>query len=114
MVSHCANPECRAEFKFLNSGNLYAFEWQFAATEFFWLCSACLPRLTLYLDSMGHVAARLRSEVASQYPSESVGCLRLIYSVTGSISPFPIGPVHESALVKPLSAYSYSSSTDAA
>jgi hypothetical protein len=44
MVSQCANPKCRAEFLYLNSGKLFA---QFhdsthsSHVEFFWLCGNC-------------------------------------------------------------------------
>lgn len=44
MVSCCVNPACRTEFRSLNTGVLYAAERGSADTEFFWLCSACVPR----------------------------------------------------------------------
>ncbi len=56
MVSCCANPPCRIEFKLLNGGDLYALERRSANTEFFWLCSACVPMVALRLDAMGGVS----------------------------------------------------------
>lgn len=45
MASRCVNPACRTEFKFSNTGDLYALERRSADTGFFWLCFACLRDL---------------------------------------------------------------------
>jgi len=58
MVSRCVNPQCHAEFRFLNEGNLFALERRSADTEFFWLCPSCIPHLCVSLDAMGHVTVR--------------------------------------------------------
>ncbi len=63
MVSCCVNPACRTEFKLLNTGDLYALERRSADTEFFWLCSACVPVVALGLDAMEGVSVRPRSDV---------------------------------------------------
>jgi len=47
MVSCCVNPACRTEFRSLNTGVLYAVERRSVDTEFFWLCSACVPVVTM-------------------------------------------------------------------
>lgn len=68
MVSHCANPECRAPLHYLRSGRLYRFDVQ-SPTEpcrdvpdmvcaakskrtavFFWLCEQCCSRFVLDFD----------------------------------------------------------------
>ena len=66
MVSCCVNPACRTEFKLLNTGDLYALERRSADTEFFWLCSACVPVVALGLDAMGGVSVRPRSDAAAR------------------------------------------------
>ena len=78
MVSCCANPACRIEFKLLNGGDLYALERRSADTEFFWLCSACVPMVALRLDAMGGVSARLRSDALRPQPPHSDSLLRLV------------------------------------
>jgi hypothetical protein len=58
MVSRCVNPQCRAEFRLLNEGSLFALERRSADTEFFWLCPSCIPHLCVSLDPMGHVSVQ--------------------------------------------------------
>jgi hypothetical protein len=43
MVSHCANPECRAPFVYFREGKLIAVtdRFQHEHVEFFWLCGRC-------------------------------------------------------------------------
>ena len=79
MVSCCANPACRIEFKLLNGGDLYALERRSADTEFFWLCSACVPLVALRLDAMGGISARPRSDALRPQPPHSDSLLRLVY-----------------------------------
>ncbi len=71
MVSCCANPPCRIELKLLNGGDLYALERRSADTEFFWLCSACVPIVALRLDAMAGVSARPRSDAPRPHPPHS-------------------------------------------
>jgi hypothetical protein len=80
MVDCCANLECRAEFKRLHSGNLYARERRASDTEFFWLCSECAPRFDLMLDPDGRLSFRPRSEPRHMHPLNREDNLRLITS----------------------------------
>ena len=56
MVNDCVNPACGTELNVFNTGELYALERRSADTEFFWLCPACVPVVTLGLDATGSVA----------------------------------------------------------
>lgn len=68
MVSCCVNPACRTEFRSLNAGVLYAVERGSVDTEFFWLCSACVPRVPLCLDPTGCISVRPRCDAVRQPP----------------------------------------------
>jgi hypothetical protein len=68
MLSKCANPGCRNEFRYLHDGKLYLidskavafarrslsanarYERTFAALEYVWLCSSCAVDLTIHAD----------------------------------------------------------------
>lgn len=63
MISHCANPACRAPLHFLRSGRLYRFDVKSPgepnaictskptrAAIFFWLCQECSSRFSLKFD----------------------------------------------------------------
>jgi hypothetical protein len=78
MVSHCVNPTCRTEFQLFNTGEIYAHERPTADTKFFWLCSACGPKVELYLDPGGCVSVRPRSDVNRPQPPHPEGYLRLV------------------------------------
>lgn len=78
MVSCCVNPACRTEFRSLNTGLLYAVERRSADTEFFWLCSACVPVVALSLDSTGCVSVRPQSDAIRPQPPNPDGYLRLV------------------------------------
>ena len=78
MISCCVNPACRAEFKLLNAGDLYAHERPSDDTEFFWLCSACAPKVDLQLDPNGRVSVRPRSDINLARPPHPDGDLRLV------------------------------------
>ena len=78
MVRCCVNPACRTEFRSLNTGVLYAVERRSAATEFFWLCSACVPVVALSLDLMGRVSVRPLSDAIHPQPPHPDGYLRLV------------------------------------
>ena len=78
MVTSCVNPACRTEFRFLNIGNLYALERRSKDTEFFWLCSACVPVVALSLDPMGCVSVRPQSDAIRPQPPHPDGYLRLV------------------------------------
>ncbi len=66
MVSKCANPKCRAVFRYLHEGKLFEFEVKTIdgggsgqkhyetlsrEIECFWLCSSCALTMTLVRDS---------------------------------------------------------------
>jgi hypothetical protein len=78
MVDCCANPTCRAEFKMLHSGDLYALERRAADTEFFWLCSECAPQLDLVLNVEGHLSFRPQCDARHARPVDPNITLRLI------------------------------------
>ncbi len=78
MASSCVNPACRTEFKFFNTGDLYALERRSADTEFFWLCSACVPSVALYLDPTGCVSVRPRCDAVRPQPPHPDCYLRLV------------------------------------
>ncbi len=63
MLSKCANPTCRALFRYLHEGKLYvigpkeALDWhkpkcsaKSGQVEYAWLCSACCLHLTIQTD----------------------------------------------------------------
>ena len=87
MVSSCVNPACCAEFKLLNGGDLYALERRSTDTEFFWLCSACVPVVALRLDAMGGISVRPRSDAQRPQPPHSDSHLRLV--ARSSMDPMP-------------------------
>jgi hypothetical protein len=78
MVDCCANPACRAEFKLLTTGDLYALERRCADTEFFWLCSACFARYELQLDSHSTPTIIPRAIRQHTRPAAREATLRLI------------------------------------
>jgi hypothetical protein len=78
MVDCCVNPECRADFRQFNSGDLYALERRAANTEFFWLCSECAPQFDLLLDVAGRLSFRPRGERGLRRPDNPDRNLRLV------------------------------------
>jgi hypothetical protein len=78
MVSYCVNPSCRAESKVFDMGDLYALERRSADTEFFWLCSDCVPVVALCLDPLGSVLVRPQSDTVRPQPPHPDGYLRLV------------------------------------
>ena len=80
MVSCCVNPACRTEFRSLNTGNIYAVERRSADTEFFWLCSACVPVIALSLDSTGSISVGPRVGAGHLQAPHPDSRLRLVYS----------------------------------
>ena len=80
MVSRCVNPACHAEFRSLHTGDIYAVERRAADTEFFWLCSACVPLVALSLDSTGNVSVEPRGDAGHLHEPHPNSRLRLVYS----------------------------------
>lgn len=78
MIKHCSNPNCRAAFKVFSGAHIYGYERQSANTEFFWLCSACVTKLALYLDPAGSVSVRPWSDISRVQPPHPDGNLRFI------------------------------------
>jgi hypothetical protein len=78
MVDRCANPACRAEFKLLSMGDLYAYERPSASTEFFWLCSACGTKVELCLDPKGGISVRPRDGNNRPQLPDPDGHLRIV------------------------------------
>ena len=78
MVSYCVNPACHTEFRSLNTGALYAVERRSVSTEFFWLCSACVPVVALSLDPMGCISVRPKSDAVRSQPPHPDGYLQLV------------------------------------
>jgi len=97
MVDCCANPACRAEFRLLNSGDLYALERRSQDTEFFWLCSACFAHYELQLDSHGKPAIIPRATRQYTRPAAPEATLRLICCAIRRIPWRNTGPSNEPA-----------------
>lgn len=64
-VSHCANPECHAEFKRLGQGTLFICPSDPDVTvnrlrqTVIWLCDACAPEFGLQFEPNRHGAGEL-------------------------------------------------------
>lgn len=76
MVSHCANSNCAAPFRFMHTGRIYRFDFAVEGstdhiqdilwdengiprrTEMFWLCDECMHHYTLEQDASGNVVLR--------------------------------------------------------
>jgi len=86
MVSRCFNPGCQAEFRALNSGSLYAFERRSADTKFLWLCSACVPLVSLFINPTGSVAVGPKLIGGLRQRPNETSRLRLVYN---SLEPAP-------------------------
>jgi hypothetical protein len=80
MIRCCINPLCRAKFRSLNTGVIYAVERRSADTEFFWLCSSCVPVVALSLDSMGSISVGPRCDAGRLQRPHPDSRLRLLYS----------------------------------
>lgn len=78
MVDCCANPACRAAFRQLSGGDLYALEPRSADTEFFWLCAACASRFSLYLNAVETISLRPRGHGRPPYQLHPGGDVRLV------------------------------------
>lgn len=78
MLSKCANPGCREEFRSIRKGRLFFAEPTTARTtgvtpamrkrdklECFWLCDTCCKLMTVSVDSDHHVAITPIQEPAS-------------------------------------------------
>jgi hypothetical protein len=80
MVSSCINPACHTELKLLRSGDLYALERRSANTEFFWLCAACVPVVSLFLDLTGSVSVGHKFLTRLRQRPDPKTRLTLVYS----------------------------------
>jgi hypothetical protein len=78
MVNNCANPVCRAAFKLLDSGDLYALERQTSNTEFYWLCPECASRFELDLNTWSGILLRHRGEQGHADMPRPEASLRLV------------------------------------
>ncbi|HUN88473.1 MAG TPA: hypothetical protein VMU28_06760 [Terriglobales bacterium] len=73
MLSRCANPECKAPFRYLKEGQMFVAEWanpgdtcdltdtmgsseRWARREMFWLCNTCSRTLTLTVKGSDVIA----------------------------------------------------------
>ena len=63
MVSKCANPGCKARFRYLHEGRLFtvpllsnwdregaSWEQTSCGLEYVWLCSACLSQMDVHIE----------------------------------------------------------------
>lgn len=73
MVTHCANNECQAPFRYLSGGRLFHFAFRSPDSrrsaaqshmEHFWLCSNCALTLTLKVDGGTVLTAHRRLPAA--------------------------------------------------
>ena len=87
MISHCANPACRAPLHYLRGGRLYRFELKSPAEPchdvpnaictgkpahaaiFFWLCERCCSRFSLKFDSRLGVRLVAERAIGSRFSS---------------------------------------------
>jgi hypothetical protein len=66
MVSKCANPSCGSSFRYFRGGTLFLVEPRASSatneadfrepgrhSEYFWLCEACAPAMTVTADWQG-------------------------------------------------------------
>jgi hypothetical protein len=54
MVSHCANPECGADFLYLHDGEVFLIQLPDKTVECHWLCRSCAPNMhVVYMRSEG-------------------------------------------------------------
>jgi hypothetical protein len=51
MISHCANPECKAEFTHMREGALFVIQVPNDVPEYYWLCPPCAIILHVVHDS---------------------------------------------------------------
>lgn len=90
MISHCANPECRAPLHYLRGGRLYRFELKSPAEPcqdvpnaictnkparaaiFFWLCERCCLRFSLKFDPPLGVRLVAERALVSRFSSTPV------------------------------------------
>jgi hypothetical protein len=68
MVSKCANRSCESSFRYFRGGKLFLVEPRASSSgavesefreprrqsEYFWLCEACAPAMTVTADRQGH------------------------------------------------------------
>lgn len=71
MVSHCANPECSAQFLYFAQGQVIAVQRNACATskatvEFFWLCGNCAPHMNLEIMANGAMNLIPRAPISQQ------------------------------------------------
>ncbi len=102
MVNWCVNSACRAEFKFLQSGDFYALERPDASPEFFWLCPECASQFELHLDAQGCVSPRLRGERGRVYAPPSDVHLRLVAHAVQRVKTVPASECIEGQYSVPL------------
>jgi hypothetical protein len=95
MVDVCVNPTCNSAFTTLTTGDLYALESRSANTEFFWLCSTCVPSVVPFLDLAGRVSVGSKL-VRGRWSKFSVeNQLRLVHSSLESLSWLRTGVARE-------------------
>lgn len=67
MTANCANPACKAPFRYFRSGTIYLLDQRDRASrvptlhardgiEYFWLCGECSRKLRMALDQDGFAA----------------------------------------------------------
>jgi len=69
MVSHCGNPDCRRELRYLRDGKIYQFVLSpktcSKRLEHFWLCGECSKSMTLTCLKQSEVKTVRRRQVTS-------------------------------------------------
>lgn len=66
MISSCANPECSAQHRFGDNGNIF-FEERTTGVEFFWLCPNCASHFDLTLGPQGLPRLQPRKETRRMF-----------------------------------------------
>jgi hypothetical protein len=86
MVNPCINPACRAEFRLLRVGDVYAVERPYAETELVWICSACASDFELAFDPSGVFSVSRRAGRKEPLPLSPHGTFRLVEKGVGGVA----------------------------
>jgi hypothetical protein len=85
MLSKCANPGCRALFRYLHQGKLFRLDASsedsashannkaLRRVEYFWLCDECAARVTLHYQKNAGITFESRSTALVRVAAASSG-----------------------------------------
>ena len=98
MVSHCANPDCRRELRYLRDGKIYQFglspKTGGKGLEHFWFCGECFKNMTLICVNQSEVKTARKErtglttyERLESWPTPTRRSVDLVKSAKIAISP---------------------------